>query len=337
MNNRKGPFLIAEAGVNHNGELELAKRLIDAAAAAGADAVKFQTFRAESLVTASAPKARYQKKASGGTQLSMLKGLELSERAHRELFAHSRKRGCLFLSTPFDEKSADFIERLKVPIFKIASGELTNIPFLSHLARKGRPLMLSTGMSTLEEVSQAVAAIRESGDPPLTLLHCVSAYPARPEDANLRAMETLSRKFGLPVGFSDHTPGIEVAIAAAALGACVIEKHFTLDKNLPGPDHAASLDPRELAQLVRAVRSAALALGDGRKEPRPCEAELRRLARRSLVLSRPAKAGEVLRASTLAAKRPGTGIPPARIAEVIGRRLRRDAPADAVLKWSMLQ
>lgn len=333
------PFVIAEAGVNHDGKRDLALRLVDIAAEAGADAVKFQTFRPEKLVSRAAPKAAYQKKSTGpeGGQLEMLKRLSLGQDDHKAVLERCRERGIEFLSTPFDEDSADFLDELGVRMFKLGSGELTNLGLLAHVARKGKPMLVSTGMSTLEEVSAAVDAIRENGSPPLALLHCVSDYPARPEDANLLAMTTLAERFGLPVGFSDHTPGIEVSVAAAALGARIIEKHFTSDKTLPGPDHSMSLDPGELSALVRSVRSAASALGDGDKSPRPSEEDTRRAARRSLVLTRGLKAGDRLTADALTAKRPGTGIPPSELRDVVGKTLRADAPEDAVLDWEMLE
>lgn len=335
---RREPFLIAEAGVNHNGDPRLALRLVDAAADAGADAVKFQTFKAENLAIESAPKAKYQLSgAPKGSQLDMLRALELSEAGHRRALARARRRGIEFLSTPFDEASADFLHRLGVGRFKLGSGELTNLPLLRHVARKKRPMILSTGMSTLAEVRAAVQAVRRSGNPRLSLLHCVSCYPADPADANLRAMKTLADAFGVPVGFSDHTPGIAVSVAAAALGATIVEKHFTLDKELPGPDHAMSLDPAELGEWVRAVRSARAALGDGVKIPRPAEREIRRVARRSVVLSRDASAGTRLTGDRLALKRPGTGIPPAKLGQVVGRTLRRDAGADTMVRWEMLR
>lgn len=328
------PFVIAEAGVNHNGSAALAVRLVDAAADAGADAVKFQTFKAETLATAAAPKAAYQRRgtARGESQLDMLRKLELSEEGHRRALARAKKRGIAFLSTPFDEASADFLSRLGVALFKLPSGEITNHPLLRHVARKRKPVILSTGMSTLAEVREAVAALRRAGCRRLTLLHCVSNYPAEPKDANLRAMKTMADAFKTPVGWSDHTPGAVVSIAAVALGAAVIEKHFTLDKRLPGPDHAMSLDPKELKAFVGALREAASALGDGIKAPRPCEAPIRLVARRSLVLKSPLAKGTVIAAAHLSSKRPGTGLPPSRLASVIGRRLKRSLPADRPLR-----
>ena len=331
-------FLVAEAGVNHNGDLELARRLVAEAAAAGADAVKFQTFRVDALVTRQAPKAGYQVETTGGGegQREMLARLELGPAAHAALRDESAKRGILFFSSPFDEASADTLEALGVALFKVPSGEITNLRFLRHLAAKGRPIVLSTGMSTLDEVVAAVKAIREAGDPPLALLHCVSAYPAPAEETNLRAMDTLRERFGCPVGLSDHTTGIEVAIAAVARGAAIVEKHFTLDKRLPGPDHRASLDAVELEGLVRAVRRVEAALGDGDKRPMPSEADTRRVARKSLVAARPIRPGERLTLDLIAIKRPGTGISPADLDRALGRTVARALAADEVIDWAAL-
>lgn len=331
-------FVIAEAGVNHNGSLDLARQLIDAAAEAGADAVKFQTFQTEQLVTADAPKADYQQQATGAgeSQFAMLKRLELGEAAHRELMAHAAARGLIFLSTPFDEPSADLLETLNLAAFKIPSGELTNLPFLAHLGRKGRPIILSTGMSTLAEVEAAVLALGGAAGNALALLHCVSCYPTAPADVNLRAMETMRAKFGVPVGFSDHTLGSEIALAAVALGACITEKHLTLDRTLPGPDHAASLEPAEFAALMRGIRNVEAALGHGRKEPAPSEANTAAVARKSLVAARDLAAGEVLDAAAISIKRPGTGLAPARRSELLGRKTRVAIPAGALLTTEML-
>ena len=340
---RVGPgrpcFVIAEAGVNHNGDLDLARRLVDAAAAAGADAVKFQTFSADRLATAAAPQADYQRRNTGieESQRAMLRRLELPAAAHRELMARCRERGILFLSSPFDEDSADFLEELGVPAFKIPSGELTNAPFLAHVARKGRPLIVSTGMATLEEVRAAVEVLRRAGDPPLALLHCVSSYPAAPADVNLRAMATLREAFATPVGFSDHTAGTEIALAAVALGASILEKHLTLDRTLPGPDHRASLQPDEWTAMVAALRRIEAALGDGRKRPAPSEEDAARVARKSLVAACDLPAGGVLRREHLAVRRPGTGLPPGRLESVLGRRLRRPLAAGAVLTEDVLE
>ena len=329
-------FIIAEAGVNHNGQLTLARQLVDAAVATGADAVKFQTFKAERLASARAPKAAYQLETTdrGESQVTMLQRLELPEAYHPELMAPCQRRGILFLSTPFEEASADLLETLGVPAFKIPSGEVTNLPFLAHVARKGRPMILSTGMSTLDEVAEAVRVIRASGDPGLALLHCVSAYPAEPGDANLLSLRTLAESFGVPVGFSDHTPGLAVALAAAALGACIIEKHFTLDRALPGPDHQASLEPQELSELVHGIRTVEAALGHGRKEPVASEQATAAVIRKSLVAARELPSGTVLQPDDLVVKRPGTGIPPGERERVIGRRTRRAVAADQLLSWS---
>lgn len=331
-------FIIAEAGVNHNGDLALAHRLVEAAATADADAIKFQTFTAERLVTPDAPKAEYQLQTTNGaeSQLAMLKRLELSEQAHRELLAHCQAKGLLFLSTPFDEQSADLLEALNLPAFKIPSGELTNLPFLTHIARKNKPLIVSTGMAYLSEVEHATRAITATGNTQIVLLHCVSNYPAAPADINLRAMQTLAQAFRWPVGFSDHTLGVEIALAAAALGARVIEKHFTLDRTLPGPDQPASLEPEELRALIRGIRTIEAALGDGRKQPAPSEANTAAAARRSVAARRSIAPGAILQAEDLGLLRPGTGLPPIMLAHLIGRAARAEIPAGTLLTLEML-
>lgn len=329
-----GPcFIIAEAGVNHNGDLGLAKQLVEVAARAGADAVKFQTFAADRLVTQSAPQADYQIANTGQveSQYAMLRRLELSPEAHQDLQAHCQALGILFLSTPFDEQSADLLESLNIPAFKMASGEITNHPFLAHVARKGRPMIISTGMANLAEVETALEEVANAGGPPVSLLHCTSNYPAPPHEINLRAMQTLRQAFGLPVGYSDHSQGLEISLAAVALGAAIIEKHFTLDRNLPGPDHAASLEPDELGALVRGIRNIEAALGDGRKRPSPSEASTAAVARKSLVAARTIKAGEALAPEMLEIKRPGTGLPPSALPYVLGRAPKIDlAPGDLI-------
>ncbi len=332
-------FIVAEAGVNHDGDPAKARELVDAAVLAQADAVKFQTFRTERLVAAHAPKADYQRRATGGgeSQAAMLKKLELPFEAFRELAGYCREKGILFLSTPFDDDSVEFLFELGVPAFKLGSGELTNLPFLDRVARKGLPVIASTGMADLDEVEAAVGTLRATGNPHLALLHCVSAYPADPASVNLRAMGTLAKRFSLPVGFSDHTRGIEVAIGAAALGACIVEKHFTLDRRLPGPDHAASLEPRELAALVYAVRNVRSALGTGVKRPSDAEREVARVARRSLVAVRGIPAGTRLAPGDVTARRPGSGLPPARIGELLGRVARADIPAESLLTPEMFE
>ena len=331
-------FVIAEAGVNHNGSLDLALQLVDAAKASGADAVKFQTFRADLLATRSAHKAAYQERttANSESQFQMLQRLELDEAAHRCLIEHCREVGIQFLSSPFDAQSADLLDAMDLPLYKIPSGEITNLPFLEHLAGKGRPLILSTGMSTLGEVEEAVELLKTAGATELTLLHCVTEYPAPYADVNLRAMLTLKMAFGLPVGYSDHTPGIEIAIAAVALGAEVIEKHFTLDRSLPGPDHAASLEPGELQQMVTAIRHVEAALGNGIKAPAACELPNISVARKSLVALRPLPAGHRLTAGDLDIKRPGNGLAPKMIPALIGRTLRAGLDKDEVITWDHL-
>ena len=331
-------FIIAEAGVNHNGDIEKALALIDAAAAAGADAVKFQTFVAELLVTRDAPKAEYQAQTTDAaeSQYEMLRRLELSPAAHRRLMDHCQSKGILFLSTPFDEESAALLENLNVAAFKISSGEITNLPFLSHLARKNRPLILSTGMADLMEVESAVREIQSAGNRNLILLHCVSSYPANPADANLRAMATMENAFGAPVGYSDHTPGIAVAIAAVALGACVIEKHVTLDRALPGPDHCASLEPDELKMMVEGIRVVEAALGHGRKEPALSETPTAAVARKSLVAARDIPAGTILTEEMIAIKRPGTGLPPSMRADLVSRVARTDIAANTIIALDLL-
>ena len=332
-------LIIAEAGVNHNGDVRLAKQLVDAAVAANADAVKFQTFKAERLVTQQAPKAAYQRRRTGESesQLEMLRRLELSPRAHEELAEYCRQQGILFLSTPFDEESAALLANLHVPAFKIGSGELTNLPLLEYVASKNRPMIVSTGMSTLAEVETAVRAIQRVNNRGLIVLHCVSNYPADPAEVNLRAMQTMVRTFNVPVGYSDHTLGIEVALAAVALGACVIEKHVTLDRTMPGPDQRASIEPDELSALVRGVRMIEVALGDGRKQPTPRETDTAAVARRSLVAARDVPAGGRLTQELIAIKRPGTGLSPALQAQLVGRTAKRSIPAGTLLTWDMVE
>ena len=338
VGNGERVFIIAEVGVNHDGDVALAKRLVDEAADAGADAVKFQTFRAERLASARAPKAPYQLRTTdrAESQLEMLRRLELSPDAHREVQRQCMKRAIAFVSTPFDEGSADLLEELDVPVFKIGSGEITNWSFLEYVARKGKPIILSTGMSFLSEVDEAVRIIRRAGCEQLVLLHCVSSYPADPADANLLAMQTMATAFGVPVGFSDHTRGIEVSLAAVALGASVIEKHFTLDRNMPGPDHQASLEPEELVALVRGIRTVERSLGDGRKKPALAEAEAAAASRRSLVATRDIPAGVLLTEELIGVRRPGTGLPPAMRSYLLGRRTRMVIPAGALFELEML-
>lgn len=340
-------FVIAEAGVNHNGSEELALALVECAARAGADAVKFQTFHADDLVTPEARKADYQTRATGeGNQHEMLRALELSGDMHQTLFERCRALGIEFMSTPFDEAAADFLVNLGVKRLKVPSGELTNIPFLEHLAGKGIPLIVSTGMGTLDEVRRAVETIEATRlrcgfalplSQCLTLLHCTSNYPAALSDVNLRAMVTIARETNLPVGYSDHTLGATASTAAVALGAVVIEKHFTLDRTLPGPDHGASLLPDELQRMIEQIREVEAVLGSPIKAPAAAELPIRDLVRRSVTARRRVPRGTVLSAEDLALLRPGTGIPPAEYPRVLGRLAARDLEPGTTLEWSDLQ
>jgi N,N'-diacetyllegionaminate synthase len=331
--------IIAEAGVNHNGDIEQACRLIDVAADAGADFVKFQTFDPEALAAPEARKADYQIKTTGNdeSQLQMLRKLALSPADHQRLIDHCSQRDIGFLSTPFDDASAEMLAGLGVAAFKISSGDLTNLPLLKFVSGFGKPMIVSTGMGDLEEVEDAVAAMRSAGANDITLLHCVTDYPADPADANLRAMATLAAAFEVPVGYSDHTEGINVSLAAVALGAAVIEKHFTLDRSLPGPDQLASLEPAELADLVTGIRTVEQALGTGRKIPSEKELQNRIAARRSLVTTQDIAAGQLLQRGDLAIMRPGSGLAPKELERVIGMRLRRAVPAGTVLVEEMLK
>jgi N-acetylneuraminate synthase/N,N'-diacetyllegionaminate synthase len=332
-------FIVAEAGVNHNGDIHLAKELIDAAKNAGADAVKFQAFKAEKIATIYAEKADYQTRNAGKdkSQLAMLKKLELDEKDIRELYNYAQKNNIVFLSSAFDRESIDLLNDLGVSAFKIASGEITNLPLLKYVAKKKKPIILSTGMSTLDEIEQAVKVIRENGTKDIVLLHCVTSYPARKEDVNLRAIETLRRKFKLPAGFSDHTLGVTIPIAAAALGAVLIEKHFTLDKSLPGPDHKASLEPNELTEMVTAIRDVEKALGNGVRRLTEEEREIRKKVRRSIVAKEEILEGTIITESMLDFKRPGTGIEPKHLDRVIGRRTKKDIMPDELIAFKNLE
>ena len=336
---KRACFIIAEAGVNHNGSIEIAKRLIDAAATAGADAVKFQTFIAEDLVSPDAPKAEYQKQTTdvSESQFEMIKKLELSRENHQDLIAYAKQKNIMFLSTPFDEGSVDLLVELDIPLLKISSGEVINHPFLKYVAKKGLPIILSTGMSTLEEVAEAVSVLKEAGCKDLTLLHCTSNYPARIEDCNLRAMRTMADKFDLPVGYSDHTQGIYVPLAAAALGVCVIEKHFTLDKNYSGPDHRASLEPDELEEMVKGIRVVENALGSPVKAPVESELEVRDVARKSIVAKVDIPEGSVITEDMLVFKRPGTGIYPKHYMSVIGCTALIDIKKDQIIEFNKIR
>jgi sialic acid synthase SpsE len=303
--------------------------LIDAAADAGADAVKFQTFEPDALAAAGAPTADYQRTSGerSGDQREMLSRLALPVEAWPALQAHATERGIVFLSTPFDDASAELLDRLDVPAFKVASGELTNLPFIQRLARRGRPMLVSTGMAEMVEVAAAVDAVTAAGDPPLALFHCISIYPADPATANLRAILTLRSAFGVPVGWSDHSLGIELPIAAAAIGASLVEKHLTLDREGVGPDHRASLEPDDFRAMVVGIRTVEVALGSGEKTPAPAEREIAAVARRSLHWQRSLDAGIAVGADDLAALRPGTGLSPARRDDIVGRRTTRAVSA----------
>jgi N-acetylneuraminate synthase len=318
-------MIIAEAGVNHNGDLSRALQMVDAAADAGADAIKFQTFRTELLATKSAQKADYQKRHTGKTetQFDMLKKLELPDNSYQTIISRCRKKGIIFLSTPFDKDSVDLLESLNISAYKLPSGELTNLELLDYVSRLGKPIILSTGMASVSEIRTAVNTIRSSGNRRIVLLHCVSNYPADPADINLRAMRTMEKKFGFPVGYSDHSTGIDIAIAAVALGACVIEKHFTLDRGLPGPDHKMSLLPSELVEMVRCIRRVELALGNGIKTPSASERNTAVAARRSIHYKSDLVAGRILSEDDICFLRPGDGISPADTDSYLGKRLFR--------------
>jgi N-acetylneuraminate synthase len=332
MSGARHVLVIAEAGVNHNGDLDMARRLVDVAAEAGADIVKFQTFKADKLASSSARKAAYQARNDGSAdnQLEMLQRLELSESDHDVLIAHCRDRGIEFFSTAFDLDSLDYLHGLGFKRFKIPSGEITNLPYLRRVASFGADLILSTGMASLGDIEAAIDAIEAAGVPRtmITVLHCTTEYPAPIEEVNLRAMQSIANAFDVAVGYSDHTEGIEVAIAAVALGATVIEKHFTLDRSFPGPDHAASLEPAELAAMVRGIRRTEAALGSAVKRRSPSEASNLAVARKSIVAGRRIAKGETFSDDNLTAKRPGTGISPMCWDEVIGRTAPRGFEAD---------
>jgi N,N'-diacetyllegionaminate synthase len=329
-------LIIAEAGVNHNGDIEGAKQLIAAAKAAGADIVKFQTFKTAKLVTKTAEKASYQKGITDAdeSQYAMIRKLELSRAEHEVLIEECRRQGIGFFSTAFDTDSFDMLVEMGLDQVKIPSGELTNLPLLRYMTRLGMPVMLSTGMATLGEIEAALAVVEQSGTPRnrITVLHCTTEYPAPMADVNLRAMLSMKAALGVEVGYSDHTQGIEIPVAAVALGARVIEKHFTLDRTLPGPDHQASLEPHELKAMVDAIRNVEVALGDGVKRPSPSELKNKPIARKSLVAIRAIRAGESFSADNIGTKRPGTGISPMRWDEVIGRIALRDFYVDELIE-----
>lgn len=326
-------FIIAEAGVNHNGSIEIAKKLIDEGYKAGVDAIKFQSFKTENLVTVSTEKAEYQKgnTKDKDSQFNMLKNLELSRENHLELKKYSEKKGILFLSSPFDLESIDLLCELNMEVFKIPSSEIENVPYLRMIGGCAKKIILSTGMSTLDDIKFAIDVLKNSGAREITLLHCTTSYPCKMEDVNISAIKTLKNEFNLEVGYSDHTRGIEVAVAAVAMGATVIEKHFTLNKNMDGPDHKASLEPQELREMVREIRNIELALGSGIKEIRESEKEISLVARKSLVALKDIKKGDIFSSENICVKRPGIGITPKRWDEFIGSGAKRSYAKDQLI------
>ncbi len=343
----KHTLIIAEAGVNHNGDLEIAKQLIEVAANAGADIVKFQTFKAENLVSKAAKKAAYQQRnmnsetvdnqinSQDDSQLAMLKKLELSQAMHAELITHCEKCNIKFLSTAFDLESLQFLCDLGLDIFKIPSGEITNLPYLQHIGSFGKKIILSTGMATLQEIEEALTVLQKAGaaKETITVLHCTTEYPTPMDEVNLNAMLTIKNTFGVAIGYSDHTEGIEIATAAVALGATIIEKHFTLDKNMSGPDHKASLEPQELKAMVQAIRNIEQAMGNGTKQPSPSEQKNIAIARKSIHLQTNLAKGHILTATDLIMKRPATGISPMEMEKIIGKKLNKPKQEDDILVW----
>ena len=334
--NTHNVLIIGEAGVNHNGDLNIARKLIDVAVEAGVDMVKFQTFITEEGITGNAEKAKYQLSTTDKkeTQFEMLKKLELDREAHEELIRHCNHKGIRFLSTAFDHPSIDLLNELNIPLYKVPSGEITNLPYLRHIGRMGKPVILSTGMATLKEVEDAINILRESGTPKgeITVLHCNTSYPTPMEDVNLKGMLTIRDELEVKVGYSDHTLGIEIPIASVAMGASVIEKHFTLDRGMEGPDHKASLDPCELKAMVNAIRNIENALGDGVKRPSSSEMKNKSVARKSIVAARDILEGEILTKEDLVVKRPGTGISPMKWDEIIGTIAQRDFSKDEAIE-----
>lgn len=327
-------LIIAEAGVNHNGSLDLAKKLVDKAVYANVDIIKFQTFRAEDLTTKNAQKAEYQKKNLSGedTQYKMLKKLELKKEEFIELKEYCRAKSIEFLSTAFDLKSIDFLTALGMKRWKIPSGEITNLPYLIKVAKLNKPVILSTGMSTMDDIKRALNVLKDNGTSAITVLHCTTEYPSPFNDVNLNAMLTIKNEFDIPVGYSDHTKGIEVSIAAVALGARVIEKHFTLDRSMEGPDHKASLEPDELKAMVDAVRNIEFALGNGIKQPAESEKKNIAIARKSIIAKKNIKVGETFTEENLTVKRPGDGISPMRWFEVLGKTAKRNFKEDELIE-----
>ncbi|MBR3139407.1 MAG: N-acetylneuraminate synthase [Methanobrevibacter sp.] len=329
-------FIIAEIGVNHNGSIELAKNMIKSASRCGVDAVKFQTFRSEDLVTENAKTADYQQKyANESSQLEMLKKLELTFEDFKELKDYASKCNVMFISSPFDINSVDLLENLNVSLYKLGSGELNNFELIDYVQKTNKPIILSTGMATLEEIKETYDFIENKEN--LIILHCITGYPTSFEEANLNFIKTLQDEFDVPIGFSDHSPGIELPIAAVALGACVVEKHFTLDKTLEGPDHKASLNPIEFKAMVDAIRNVEVAMGDGVRRFSENELEIKKIARKSIILNEDVSEGMTIEKKMLTIKRPGTGIAPKYINQVIGKRVNQDLNKNTVLKWEYLE
>ena len=328
-------YIIAECGVNHNGNVKTALKMVDAAKDAGCDCVKFQTFKAENLVTLNAPKAKYQLENTNGidSQFQMLKKLELDDKCFQMIYEYCRAINIDFMSTPFDIKSVDLLEDLGVKIYKMSSGDITNKQLLQYVAKKNKPMIISTGMSTLEEVREAVDWIEQVGNSNINILHCTSNYPTSYDDVNMKAMLTLKKEFSYPIGYSDHTNGWVIPVMAVAMGAKIIEKHFTLNKEMEGPDHKASLDTDELKNMVDSIRIVERAMGNGIKKPFESEISTRDVARKSIVLACGVKKGNLLTKDNMEIKRPGTGIPPKYIDELVGRTIRRDMGREEILKW----
>ncbi len=331
-------YIVAELGVNHNGNMELVKELIDKASEAGVDAIKFQKFKTESLVTKNAPKAKYQEVTTDAaeSQFDMLKRLELSENSLQELYNYAKFKGIEAFATPFDDESVDFLYNLGIKAYKVGSGDITNIPMLKKIAKKGLPVILSAGMSTLGEIEDALDAIRSEGNDKIVLMHCTSNYPTNEEDVNLKAMNTMMTAFQIPTGYSDHTMGTAVSIAAVARGAVIIEKHFTLDRSLPGPDHSASLEPKELKELVEGIRAVERALGSPIKKPNKSELEVKYVAQKSIVAAMEIKKGEIITEEMLTVKRPGGGIKPKYLQFVVGREAKVDIKEDSIISLDMI-
>lgn len=327
-------FIIAEAGVNHNGDIAIAKKLVDVAVEAGVDAVKFQTFKADRLACKNADKAEYQLNTTDNTesQFDMLRRLELTEEMHIELLEYCKEKGIMFMSTPFDCESIDLLESMNLEIYKIPSGEITNYPYLKKIAQTGKKLIISTGMSTLQEIMEAMDVLYENGAKDVRVLHCNTEYPTPMKDVNLNAIKTMKDKLHIPIGYSDHTKGTEVAIAAVALGADIIEKHFTLDRNMDGPDHKASIEPEELNEMVRSIRNIELAMGSGIKTPSESERKNINIARKSIVAQTDIKNGEMFTEDNITCKRPGNGISPMRWNDVLGQTATRDYYKDDLIE-----